>query len=250
MQIDLNGRRLVVAGGSRGIGRAIALAAARAGASVSACARGQEALATLHDELARLGVPAHVASCDLADRTAIAHYVDEAARALGGIDVLVNNASAFGGSNDEDGWGRSFGVDLMAVVRASELALPYLKAGQGPSIINLSSISALRPSVRTAPYAAIKAAVSHYTTSQAAALAPLGIRVNAIAPGSIEFPGGAWADRRTSDPALYGRILRSIPFGRLGTPEEVAHVAVFLASPLASWITGQTIVVDGGQLLG
>jgi 3-oxoacyl-[acyl-carrier protein] reductase len=103
--------------------------------------------------------------------------------------------------------------------------------------------------VRTPAYAAVKALVINYTASQAAALAKDGIRVNAVAPGSIEFPGGTWEKRRAEDPALYQRILGSIPFGRLGEPEEVADVALFLASPAARWVTGQTIVVDGGQML-
>jgi 3-oxoacyl-[acyl-carrier protein] reductase len=95
----------------------------------------------------------------------------------------------------------------------------------------------------------VKALLINFTQSQAAMLAPKGIRVNGVAPGSIEFPGGSWEARKSSDPALYNRILGSIPFGRLGTPEEVANVVLFLASPLAAWVTGHTIVVDGGQLL-
>ena len=106
-------------------------------------------------------------------------------------------------------------------------------------------------SVSRAPaYAAVKALLVNYTQSQAAAFAPDGVRVNAVAPGSIEFPGGTWEQRRTTDPDLFNQILASIPFGRLGTPEEVAEVALFLASPAARWVTGQTIIVDGGQLLG
>ncbi|HYZ40207.1 MAG TPA: SDR family oxidoreductase, partial [Stellaceae bacterium] len=116
-------------------------------------------------------------------------------------------------------------------------------------ILNISSISGFRASVRTPPYGAVKAAVLEYTLTQAAAFARKGIRVNCIAPGSIEFPGGTWARAKTNNPDLYGRILRSIPFGRLGRPEEVAQVALFLCSPLASWITGQNIAVDGGQML-
>ena len=102
---------------------------------------------------------------------------------------------------------------------------------------------------RTLPYAAVKAALVNYTMGQGLALAPKGIRVNAFAPGSIEFPGGVWASRKISDTLLYQRTLDRIPFGRFGTPEEVAMVALFLASDMGSWVTGQTIVVDGGQSL-
>jgi len=115
---------------------------------------------------------------------------------------------------------------------------------------DVSSISGYGPSLRTPAYAAVKALLINYTQSQAAMFAPDGIRVNGVAPGSIEFPGGSWEKRRTEDPALYSRIKDSIPFGRLGTPEEVANVVLFLASPLAGWVTGHTVIVDGGQLLG
>ena len=113
-----------------------------------------------------------------------------------------------------------------------------------------TAANALALACLTPPYGAVKAALIQYTGSEAAALARKGIRVNAVAPGSIEFPGGLWEQRKDSNPDLYNRVLRSIPFRRLGRPEEVAAVALFLASPAASWITGQTIVVDGGQLLG
>ncbi len=247
--MDFSERRVVVAGGSRGIGRSIALGLARAGASVSICARGAEALEATRREIAALGRRVHAATCDLADAAAIARYIPEAASALGGIDVLVNNASGFGSTDDEAGWAASFAVDIMAIVRASQAALPFLERAAGAAIVNISSISAMRASTRTAPYGAAKAAVIHYTTSQAATLAPKGIRVNCVAPGSIEFPGGTWEKRRLSNDPLYARVLGQIPFDRLDTPEEVANVVLFLASPLAGWVTAQTIAVDGGQLL-
>ena len=251
MPFDFAGRRVVVAGGSRGIGRAIALNFAFAGADVSICARGADTLEATRQEIAKHGHKAHAAPCDLADGAAVAAYVQAAAAALGGIDVLVNNASGFGMTDDEAGWTAGLSVDVMAMVRASQAALPWLqKAGAGASILHISSISAFRPSTRSAPYAAVKAAMNSYTGSQAAMLSRQGIRVNAIAPGSIEFEGGVWDQRRKAGDPVYERTLKSIPFGRMGTPDEIAEVALFLASPHARWMTGQVLTVDGGQLLG
>jgi 3-oxoacyl-[acyl-carrier protein] reductase len=248
VQISMQGKNAVVTGGSRGIGRSIALALAEAGANISICARSEDALRETEAELARFGHKVHAASCDLADGPAVARYVSDAAAALGGIEVLVNNASAFGASDDEAGWAASINVDLMASVRASRAALPFLERGGG-SILHVSSIAGLIPSTRTVPYGAVKAALIQYTLTQAAALAKKNIRANCIAPGSIEFPGGVWDRRKTADPELYNAVLGAIPFGRLGRPEEIASVALFLVSPAASWVTGQTIVVDGGQML-
>jgi len=249
MQILLQGKRAVVTGGSRGIGRSIALAFAEAGAAVSICARGRSGLDKTSAEIVARGVKTHAGICDLADRNAIATYIAAAADSLGGIDILVNNASGFGSTDDEDGWSKSLDIDVMATVRASHAAIPFIEQAGGGAILNISSISGYQASTRSAPYAAVKAAVINYTMSQALMLAPKKIRVNAIAPGSIEFPGGMWEERKTSNPKLYGAILRSIPWGRLGAPEEVASAALFLCSDAASWVTGQTLSVDGGQTL-
>ena len=246
---DFAGKKMVVTGGSRGIGRSIALSFAQAGGAVSICARNEADLAATRDELARFGGTVHAARCDLADAAAIAAYIPAAAAALGGIDVLVNNASALAIDNEEASWLAGIDVDLLATVRASAAALPFLTAAEGASIVNISSVSGFRPSLRAAPYGAIKAALIHFTASQAMQLARKGIRANCIAPGSIEFPGGGWERRKTTEPAVYNHVLKSMPFGRLGHPEEVANVVLFLASPLANWVTGQTISVDGGQML-
>ena len=248
MTFDFTGRRVLVAGGSKGIGRSVALGFARAGAHVSICARGADALEATRAEIAACGVTAHAAVCELAQLAPINAWVASAGQALGGVDVLVNNASGFGSQDTEEHWAQGLSVDVMATVRATHAALPMLEASRG-CIVNLSSISGYRPSLRTPAYAAVKALLINYTLSQAAMYAPKGIRANAVAPGSIEFPGGSWEARRTSDPKLYDAILKGIPFGRLGAPEEVADVVLFLASPLARWVTGQTIIVDGGQLL-
>ena len=247
MRLDVEGKRVVVAGASRGIGRSIALAFAEGGAGVSICARGPEALEKTRAELAALGGVVHAATCDLAKESSISRYISEAASALGGIDVLVNNATAGAVGDAEGAWDESVAVDLLAVVRASRIAIPFLEKGREPTIINISSGSGLNPSVRTPAYGAAKAAVIHYTRTQAAALAMKGIRVNCVAPGSIEFAGGSWERRKAEDPSLYNAVLASMPARRLGRPEEVASVVLFLASPLAAWVTAQVIGVNGGQ---
>ncbi|MBS7810139.1 SDR family NAD(P)-dependent oxidoreductase [Roseococcus pinisoli] len=245
MSFDFTGKRVIVCGGSKGIGRSVAIGFAKAGASVSICARGAEALAATKAEL---GAKGHAASCDLADKAAVNGYVAEAIGALGGLDILINNASGFGMTDTEEGWNSALNVDVLATFRASRAGLDALKASKG-NIVNVSSISGYRASVRSPVYNAVKALLVNYTMSQAALFAEDGIRVNAVAPGSVEFPGGSWEKRKTEAPDLYNRTLASIPFGRLGTPEEIANVVLFLASPLASWVTGHTVVVDGGQLL-
>jgi 3-oxoacyl-[acyl-carrier protein] reductase len=244
MKIEFKGKNVVVTGGSRGIGRSIALSFAEAGANVSICARGQAALQEAGKALREAGHKVHAASCDLSDGEAVKAYVQAAAAELGGIDVLVNNASAFGRSDDEAGWEASIGVDLMAPVRASYAALPFLERSAG-SIVHISALAGLRPSVRTPPYGAIKAAIIQYTKTQAAQLAPKKIRVNCVAPGPIYFKGGTWDINRRENPQVYEHVLARCPFGRMGTPEEVANVTLFLASDAASWVTGQTIAVDG-----
>jgi 3-oxoacyl-[acyl-carrier protein] reductase len=249
MQISFKGRKVVVAGGSKGIGRSIALGFAGCGANVSICARGKQALDATAAEIGKHGVQAHAGECDLADKAAIDKYVAAAAQALGGIDILVNNASGFGQSDDEAGWAKSIDIDVMATVRASHAAIPHIEKSGGGAILNLSSISGHGASARSAPYAAVKAAIINYTMSQALMLVPKKIRVNAIAPGSIEFPGGVWEQRKNDNPTLYNATLKSIPWGRMGKPEEIANAALFLCSDQAAWITGQTLTVDGGQWL-
>ena len=246
---DFTGYRVAIAGGSKGIGRAMALAFLGAGAKVSVCARGQAGLDALcTDGSAHAGL-LHTQTCDLGEADQIEQWIAAAAQALGGMDVLVNNATGYGFRDDDASWLVDFNVDLMAAVRASRHAVPHLKASPHPSILHTSSIGSLRPRTMGPPYAAMKAAMNHYTRTQALALAEHRIRVNAIAPGSIEFKDGVWDRVKHEHPEQYAKVLATIPFERFGTPQEVANLALFLASPLAGWITGQIMVVDGGQSL-
>lgn len=248
MKIDLSGRRALIAGASRGIGLAIARSFAGAGADVAICARQAGPLESAAASLKGLGHRVSAHTCDLSRVDEVRQWVETAAQDLGGIDILVNNASGFGRTDDEEGWAVSIQIDLMAAVRACHAALPYLER-QGGSIVHISSISGLGASVRTPPYGAVKAAMIEYTQTQALAFAKKRIRVNCIAPGSIFFKGGTWDTVQQKNPDLYERILRSIPSGRYGAPEEVANVATFLVSDQASWVTGQTVSVCGGQSL-
>lgn len=245
----LTGQRALVAGGSRGIGLGIALGLARAGAQVAVCARGQHGLDQASAQARAQGLELHTTVCDLADAGQISSWVEHAAQALGGIDIVVNNASGFGSGSDEASWEASLQVDLMAAVRTNRSALPWLQQSHAGCILNVSSINGLRPTPRTAAYSTAKAAINYYTTALATELARQKIRVNAIAPGSIEFAGGLWQQRRTQAPALYAQVRDSIPFGGFGEVAAVAEAAVFLCGPGARWITGQVLAVDGGQSL-
>ena len=246
---DFTSYRVAIAGGSKGIGRSIALDFLAAGAAVAVCARGQDGLDALAKDAGADASRLHTQVCDLAEAGQIERWIVDAAQALGGMDVLVNNATGYGFREDDESWLVDFNVDLMAAVRASRFAVPHLKQSQHASILHTSSIGSFRPRTMGPPYAAMKAALNHYTRTQALALADDRIRVNAIAPGSIEFPDGVWDRVKQEKPEQYAKVLGTIPFGRYGTPEEVAHLALFLASPFAGWITGQIMAVDGGQSL-
>ena len=249
MDLHLAGKKVIVTGASKGIGLAIANEFAKEGASVSICARGRDSLESARELIAGNGGNVYVDICDVSDKKNLIKYIENAVQNLGGLNILVNNPSGFGRSDDEDGWQVGIDVDLMALVRASWTAVPFIEQTGGGSIIHTSSISGLTSSLRTPPYGAVKAAVIQYTKTQALQLASKNIRVNCIAPGSIDFPGGTWDDAKKNNPKLYAGIQSSIPFGRLGRPEEVAKLAVFLASDAASWVTGETVAVDGGQML-
>jgi len=249
MDLGLAGKGVIVTGASRGIGRAIALGFAREGADVAICARGVPALQATRQELENLGARAFAQPCDIGDAEALYAFLDAAHAALGRVDVLVNNPSGFGRVDDEAGWDGMVSIDLMASVRATWRVVPWLETQGGGSVIHISSISGLQ-SGSSPPYAAIKAALISHAKSMAARLAPKNIRVNCVAPGSIEFPGGLWDRARRDDPERYRATLASIPLGRMGRPDEVADAVVYLASRRASWVSGVTLSVDGVQHKG
>jgi len=247
MDLGLRNKAAVVTGASRGIGRAIALRLADEGAGVAICARGEAALREVEAELRTRSVPVHAEVCDVSNAVALDRFLDGARTSLGRVDILVNNPSGFVMADDEAAWQATLGVDLMGAVRASARVAPWMGESGGGVIIHISSIAGLEAAGFPASYCASKAALFSHANSLAFSLASQKIRVNTVAPGSIEFPGGLWAQVREQNPEFYVRVVSSIPSGRMGTVDEVADVVTFLASPRANWITGACIVVDGGQ---
>ena len=240
MQLDVRGKRVVVAGGSRGIGRSIALAFAEGGAAVSICARGADALEATRKELAALGGVVHAGRCDLASEADIARYIPEAAKALGGIDVLVNNAANYETAEFEQltvaQWDAIFASNARGPFLVSREALPYLRKRKG-RIVNLGSLGGLRPWATHAHYCSSKAAVHMLTKVMAKALAPE-IAVNAVAPGMIDLGEKAAA-------AFMRKMSKQTPMRRNGSSAEIAFAVMFFASA-PHFITGQILAVDGG----
>ena len=247
MDLGLKGKAAIVTGASRGIGRAIALRLADEGAGVAICARGEQALREVETELRKRAVPFYAAACDVGNAQALDGFLDAARAKLKRVDILINNPSGLSFGDDESAWQSTLNVDLLAAVRGSWKVTPWMAEAGGGAIVHISSIAGLEALGFPPAYCAAKAALVSHSKSLAVALAPRKIRVNTVAPGSIEFPGGLWAQAREGNPDFYGAVLKGIPMGRMGTPEEVADVVAFLVSERASWVTGVCLSVDGAQ---
>ena len=253
MDLGLRGRRALITGGSRGIGFAVAEALAAEGAAVGLIARDAGGLAVAAERLGPRGVPVATAVADVTDTPQLKRAVDDIAAALGGLDHLVANIGGtvgrgnFTSAGDGD-FTATFALNAGHAAELIRAGLTHLRAAGGGSVVIISSITGMRPAPRTA-YAAAKAAEIHLAATAAQELASVGIRVNAVSPGSIMFPGGGWDTFQREHPEEFAAFLASqFPFGRLGRPEEVADVVTFLLSARASWITGANVAVDGGQI--
>ena len=245
MDLGLQGRKALITAASRGIGLSIAQTLADEGVDIAICARSEGGLESARKDLEGRGVQVFTKAVDVGDGDALRSFVQEAGAALGGLDIVVCNASAGGGMGDS-AWKASVEVDLLGSARTAEAAVPMLEQSDVGSIIFISSTAALEFLGVAQPYNAVKAGILAHSSDLSQALAPKGIRVNAVSPGPIYFEGGNWEMIKNAMPAMYEQALAQCAIGRMGQPEEVARVVVFLASPAASLITGANLVADGG----
>lgn len=251
MDLQLAGRRTLITGASRGIGLEIARILAQEGGSLAICARDRGPLEEAADQLRSSGTRVFSASVDVTAADQLARFVEASAAELGGLDAVVANAGGSSGGalteSSREQWRETFELNVGHAAELIRMAIPHLQGSDRPAAVLISSISGTKPAPR-AQYGVSKAGLIYLAGALARELSPLHIRVNAVSPGSILFPGGGWDSLRLSDPERFqGFLDRDLPEGRLGTVEEVARVVAFVLSPAASWINGANIAVDGAQ---
>jgi 3-oxoacyl-[acyl-carrier protein] reductase len=222
MDLGLKGKRAIISGGSRGIGRATAELLAAEGADIAFFSRNAEQVAEAQA------------------------WLTKAADALGGVDIFVHNASAAGGFGGDDFWYKGLELDVLGAVRGCETLEPYLEKSETPAVVFLSSTAAVETFLVPQAFNAMKAALLTYAKQLSQLWSPKKIRVNSVSPGPVYFQGGNWSTVETHMKPLFDQIQSDIPFGRYGSPDEIARAIVFLASPASSYTTGTNLVVDGG----
>jgi 3-oxoacyl-[acyl-carrier protein] reductase len=250
MDLGLDGRKVIVTGGTKGIGRAIAEAFIAEGADVAICARNAADVEIAVATLGKHGRKTFGAALDVSNGAAVTAWVEDSAAALGGIDIVVPNVSALAVAANEAAWQSGFQTDIMGSVRVVDAAMPWLEKSSAGSIVIISSVSGREVDFAAGPYGAFKAALIHYAQGLAFQLAPKNIRANTVSPGNTYFPGGVWEKIEQGNPTLFAQSLALNPTGRMAKPDEIARAVVFLASPAASFITGTNLVVDGALTRG
>lgn len=250
MDLELKGLRVLVTGGTKGIGLHCAEIFAAEGASVAVCARDAAGVTATVGKLQAKGVQAFGRAVDVADADALAAWVHDSAAALGGIDIVVANVSALAVADDEAAWQAGFDTDMMHSVRLVNAAMPWLEKSDAAAITLISSVSGREIDFTGPAYGAFKAALVHYAQGLAMKLAPKGIRANTVSPGNTYFEGGIWQSIETNNPDLFAEALGMNPMGRMARPEEIARGVVFLSAPVSGFTSGTNLVIDGALTKG
>lgn len=250
MDLKLKGLNAIVTGGTKGIGRAIVEGLVAEGVNVSFCARNADEIKETEGALAKLGPKVIGTALDVGDAKKLEQWVNDTAKTLGGLDIVVCNVSALAIPESDENWEASLNVDLMHTVRTCRTAIPYLEKSKNAAIINISSVSGREADFAGGPYGTAKSAIIAYTDHLAFSLAGKNIRANTVSPGNTYFPGGVWNNIEKGNPDLFKMAMDLNPTGRMGTPQEQAFAVVMLASPLASRISGTNLVVDGALTRG
>ena len=248
MDLELKNKNVIVTGGTRGIGRAIADTFAREGANVAICARHEQQVEETVAALQATGVQAYGGVVDIRDGDRLSGWIKETAETMGGLDAIVSNASGLAIGNTADAWQAGFEIDVMGAQRCAEAAMPFLeqaaeKTGDA-SIIFIGSVSGAEADNASA-YGGVKAALVHLAKGLARERAPKHVRANVVSPGTVYFKGGVWHMVEETNPEMFAATMKRNPMGRMATTDDVAKAAVFLSSPCSSFTSGVNLIVDG-----
>lgn len=245
MDLELSGKKIIVNGAARGIGRRIVELAAKEGAHVAFFSRHAELVTEVAASLAGEGRTVIADVLDMNDSEAYVAWLKNAAERLGGCDIFIHTASSSGAGATGD-WEAGFRLDVMGAVRACETLEPYLEASGQGAVVMMSSTAAVETFIRPQAFNAMKAAVITYASQLSQSWGPKKIRVNVVTPGPVEFPGGNWSKIKAGMKPFYDSHMSAVPLGRLGTPDDIAPTVLFLASVRSGYTTGTNVVIDGG----
>ena len=246
MDLGLKGKKAIVTGSTKGIGRRIVDLLADEGCDVGICSRDADEVEAAVAELKKKGVNAVGGEVNVRDGDAYKAWLEQTAEQLGGCDIFIPNVSAGGGMDSEKNWWKNFEIDVLGTVRGVETLMPHLEKSDAASVVVISSTNAVEFFVGPMAYNAMKAALLNYAKQLSQFVAAKNIRVNSITPGPVYFEGGAWEMIEGTMPDFYKATLKQIPSRRMGSPEEIARVTVFVASPAASVLQGANVVADNG----